>query len=351
MTGFRTIDLFSGAGGFSAGLIRAGADPAIKAVDLDEDSVETYRLNLPEADVVASDIRELDFGGWDADLVVGGPPCQGFSTLNRGRDGDVRNSLSDEMLRCVRTVRPPFVAVENVAGFLAAVEGRAVVSTLEELGYTVRAEVVSCEDFGVPQARKRALVIAGALGRPVPWPRSTHGGNGHGLPAHRTVGEALALLPDRPSGRNWHRDPDRDPEVHLERFRSVREGGSRVDLPPDLVLDCWKGTEGYRDVLGRLRWHRPATTIRTEFFRAEKGRFLHPRADRPITAREAARLQSFPDSFRFPEEQTLTSVARQIGNAMPPALAAAIGVSVAEALRRPVRPRRGRPTGAFPSPR
>jgi DNA (cytosine-5)-methyltransferase 1 len=98
------------------------------------------------------------------------------------------------------------------------------------------------------------------------------------------------------------------------------------------VLDCWKDADGYNDVLGRLQWHRPSTTIRTEFFRPEKGRFLHPTADRPITPREAARLQSFPDSFVFPEDQTLYSVGRQIGNAIPPLLAEAIGKAVVASL-------------------
>jgi len=113
------------------------------------------------------------------------------------------------------------------------------------------------------------------------------------------------------------------------------------------VLDCWRDASGFDDVLGRLEWHRPATTVRTEFFRPEKGRFLHPSEDRPITPREAARLQSFPDSFCFPEHQTLYSVGRQIGNAMPPRLAEAIGTAILKSLsgaaNRASGRRRGRP--------
>jgi DNA (cytosine-5)-methyltransferase 1 len=139
------------------------------------------------------------------------------------------------------------------------------------------------------------------------------------------------MLPTDPTGENWHRPYD-DDRAYADRYRTIPEGGGRKDLPPDLVLDCWNKTDGFSDVFGRLLWSRPATTVRTEFFRAEKGRFLHPSADRPITPREAARLQSFPDSFRFPEEQSLQAVARQIGNAMPPRAAEAIGFAIMSVL-------------------
>jgi DNA (cytosine-5)-methyltransferase 1 len=140
------------------------------------------------------------------------------------------------------------------------------------------------------------------------------------------VADAFALLPTVPDGRNWHRSHITPGQIG--RVRAIPEGGARRDLPPDLVLDCWKNTDGFNDVMGRLAWHRPATTVRTEFFRPAKGRFLHPTADRPITVREAARLQSFPDGFVFPETHTLQSVGRQIGNALPPRLAQAIGRAI-----------------------
>jgi DNA (cytosine-5)-methyltransferase 1 len=331
-TGFSFIDVFCGAGGFALGLVRAGFAENCLGVEGDRDCVETFRLNFPAAEMLNDDIREVDLADRSAELMVGGPPCQGFSGLNRSRAGDPRNSLSEEMIRCVEAVRPRLVVVENVPGFLDAPEGILLRESLHDLGYTTRAEVVNCADYGVPQRRKRAIVAAATRGFALPWPQPTHGSTGR-LPRHRTVGDAFAMLSAEPDGRNWHRDPGRDPAVHLERFRAVPEGGSRRDLPADLVLDCWRNLDGYYDVLGRLHWHRPATTVRTEFFRPEKGRFLHPRADRPISPREAARLQSFPDGFVFPEHQTLTSVARQIGNAMPPALAEAIGRAALMSLR------------------
>jgi DNA (cytosine-5)-methyltransferase 1 len=330
---FTYIDLFAGAGGFTLGLERAGADAASTAVESDPDCAETFRTNFPTATLIEADIQDVRYDRRRRiDVVVGGPPCQGFSTLNRRRSGDPRNLMYTEVLRCVDALRPLVVVVENVSKFAESAEGRTLVDALQARGYAVRAGVVNAADYGVPQRRMRALVSAAAHHLHVPWPVATHSSDAGRLPAHRTVADAVALLSTEPDGRNWHRDDYARRSSQIERLRAIREGGSRHDLPPDLVLDCWKDADGYNDVLGRLQWHRPSSTIRTEFFRPEKGRFLHPTADRPITPREAARLQSFPDSFVFPEGQTLYSVGRQIGNAIPPLLAEAIGKAVVASL-------------------
>lgn len=326
---FVYIDLFAGAGGLSLGLHRAGGD-AVLAAELDRECLETYRLNFPDAEVVAGDVRDLDWSNLSADVVVGGPPCQGFSSLGRRRADDPRNDLTLEMLRCAEAVRPRAIVIENVPKFLKSGQFDQIKSRLRELGYAVRAGVVNCVDFGVPQRRTRALLVAAERGLPFPWPRSTHGGKGQ--PRLRTVADAFSRLPIEPHGRNGH-DGKHMSDTYLERFRSIGEGGSRRQLPPDLVLPCWREAQGHNDVLGRLQWHKPATTVRTEFFRPEKGRFLHPVADRPITAREAARLQSFPDAFVFPPSHTLYSLGRQIGNAVPPLLGEAIGHALCETLR------------------
>jgi DNA (cytosine-5)-methyltransferase 1 len=146
----------------------------------------------------------------------------------------------------------------------------------------------------------------------------------------------VAGLPLKPSGRNWHNA--RHPRsLSVERYRTIpNEGEGRFDLArrrPDITPACWlRKKTGSTDVFGRLWWDRPAFTIRTEFYKPEKGRYLHPAEHRPITVREAARCQSFPDEFEFPTDQSMTSVAKQIGNAVPPLLARAIGVKVAEQL-------------------
>lgn len=332
MGDFSFIDLFAGAGGFTIGLERAGGKRESLAVEADPDCADTFRRNFPSATVVERDIRDVDFRGMGTDLVVAGPPCQGFSLLNRRREGDPRRVLFTEVIRCVDETSPEVVVVENVASFGASSEATELCDALTKRDFHVRIEVVNAADYGVPQRRLRAITVASRAGRSLPWPRPTHGRTSTGLPAHRTVADAFSMLPTKPTGKDWHRDDYRNRSEQIERLRSVREGGSRRDLPPDLVLDCWKAADGFNDVLGRLAWHRPATTIRTEFFRPEKGRFLHPSEDRPITPREAARLQSFPDDFEFPAEHTLYSVARQIGNAIPPRLAEAIGSSVASTL-------------------
>jgi DNA (cytosine-5)-methyltransferase 1 len=296
-------------------------------IDNAEDCIETCRLNHPDCDVVMDDVSTYNWEGVSANIVVGGPPCQGFSTLGPRDEDDPRNRLFRALLRCVDEVDAHVVVVENVPRFLKSPQGDGLIRELRYLGYNVRAEIVDCATYGVPQARKRTLVIASRRGLPTPWPEAEFG---LGLLPVRTVADALALLPAIPDGRNWHR-PLNLSETYNERIRSIPSGGSRRDLPADLVLDCWRTARGHSDVMGRMRWTQPATTIRTEFFRPEKGRFLHPTEDRPITVREGARLQGFPDSFRFPETLPTYPVARQIGNAIPPPVAKAIGVSVSRA--------------------
>jgi DNA (cytosine-5)-methyltransferase 1 len=150
------------------------------------------------------------------------------------------------------------------------------------------------------------------------------------------VRDAIADLPAEPSGKNWH-NPRNPKPISLERYRTIpNEGENRFDLAarrPDITPACWlRKKSGSTDVFGRLWWDRPAFTIRTEFYKPEKGRYLHPSAHRPITVREAARLMSFEDDFEFPVDQSMTSVAKQIGNAVPPLLARRLGESIAERL-------------------
>jgi DNA (cytosine-5)-methyltransferase 1 len=187
----------------------------------------------------------------------------------------------------------------------------------------------------VPQTRKRAILIGSRVGDPV-FPEPTHVDplkrnllNAH-LPSWRTVRDAIGDLPLTPTGRNWHigRNPT---DKSLARYRFIPPGGNRWDLPLDLMPDCWKRkTEGGTDLFGRLWWDRPSVTIRTEFYKPEKGRYLHPTAHRPITHLEAALLQSFPFDFIFCGRRI--GVGIQIGNAVPPLLAVAIASAVAVAL-------------------
>jgi DNA (cytosine-5)-methyltransferase 1 len=189
--------------------------------------------------------------------------------------------------------------------------------------------VLNAADYGVPQRRRRAFAIGVREGDP-PWPRETHAAPDkaqRGRRPWRTFRDAVRGLPLKPDGASWHRGRNPRP-MSLERYMTIpNEGEGRFDLAerrPDITPPCWlRKKTGSTDVFGPLWWDRPAYTIRTEFYKPEKGRYLHPGEHRPITVREAARCMSFPDDFRFPEHQPMTSVAKQIGNAVPPTLATA----------------------------
>jgi DNA (cytosine-5)-methyltransferase 1 len=232
--------------------------------------------------------------------------------------------------------------MENVPELLSSDEYKAFAALAEEHGYRVRGEVLNAADYGVPQRRRRAIVIGVKSHADdevdVPWPRETHGPRAK--QPWVTVRKALAGLPHKPDGLDWHR-PRRPQAESVIRYRAVpKDGGNRHQMQDTLdrkglghlVPRCWREhTTGSHDVFGRLWWDRPAPTIRTEFYKPEKGRYLHPTADRSITIREGALLQSM-GSFIFPEELSMTAVGRQIGNAVPPLLAQRIAEALLEFL-------------------
>jgi DNA (cytosine-5)-methyltransferase 1 len=317
------VDLFAGAGGMTLGFVQAGFDPVF-AVEADPSAARTYKANFG-AHVLDLPIEKVD-GFPAADVMIGGPPCQGFSPLGRDRDDSSRvklNRLWRHFLRAVEEVRPAVFVIENVPEFLRSDQFASFMRVCRRRikEYELAWKVLNAAEFGVPQRRRRGFVVGSRVGTPA-WPNPTHGPASHaGLP-FATVRDAIADLPTKPTDKDlhWGRNPTR---WSLERYRAVPEGGNRFDLAanrPDLLPNCWKNKRsGTTDVFGRLCWDRPALTIRTEFYKPEKGRFLHPKAHRPITHREAARLQTFPDDFVF--EGSKIEIARQIGNAVPPRLA------------------------------
>ena len=352
----RLVDLFAGAGGLTVGFREAGFDPVF-AVEIEKAAAETYRTNFDPDGLVATDpsvqahvyacpIEEIaTFPA--ADVVIGGPPCQGFSPLGRDRAHHERahlNELWRQYLRVVRQVRPKVFVVENVPEFLKSDQFEEFLTEFREdvtlREYQVEHRVLKAVEYGVPQTRRRGIVIGSRIGPPI-WPRKTHGPEAQPPQPFATVREWIADLPSKPTDTDlhWGRNPT---PMSLERYLAVPEGGNRFDLArnrPDLLPDCWRNKKsGTTDVFGRLWWDRPAFTIRTEFFKPEKGRYLHPQEQRPITHREAARLQTFPDEFVFTGSKI--QVARQIGNAVPPKLAEAIGRAVLERLASPVAQRR-----------
>lgn len=323
-SGPTVLELFAGCGGMALGFKRAGFRTAL-AVEWDAAACATLRRNVTErvAQCAIQEIEEFP----QVDVIAGGPPCQGFSNLGERVPNDPRNQLWRQYMRSVEQVRPKAFVIENVPPLLNSQEFAEICRMARALGYGIEGRVLNAADYGTPQTRKRAIVI-GVLGGKPSFPSPTHVNPKlrnlmtRNLPDWRTVRDVIGDLPREPDEINWHIGRNPTP-MSLNRYRCIPPGGNRWDLPVELMPGCWKRkTKGGTDLFGRLWWDRPSVTIRTEFYKPEKGRYLHPEAHRPITHREAARLQGFPDDFDFQGKRIEVGV--QIGNAVPPPLAEAI---------------------------
>ncbi|MGW0119626.1 DNA cytosine methyltransferase [Streptomyces sp. NPDC003327] len=388
------VDLFSGAGGFSAGF-RAyepdgpGSSPfrSVAAVEFDRAAAATYAANFGSSHVANTDIAEWDPTPYRnaVDVVMGGPPCQGFSGLNKDNlepdRNDPRNLLWREYMRVVTTIKPKIFVLENVDRFLKSQQFVDLQKATEKGGelsdYTLTSKVLNAADYGVPQARRRAIVIATrkdlhtALTHPLPTHsrhtdarQPTLGENDAGLRPWVGVGEAVfdhtppkaprTELPENrtgnPLGKAELPGPYLTTELHvgrrptglsLARYAAIGPGGNRHDLRKQwaevdgkktyLSTDSWdKHNSGSGDVMGRMHAERPSVTIRTEFYKPEKGRYLHPVENRPITHYEAALIQGFPPDFQWFGSKI--EIARQIGNAVPIGLGRALAQAIHEHL-------------------
>jgi DNA (cytosine-5)-methyltransferase 1 len=349
---YKVIDLFAGCGGLTLGFQRAGFEPVL-AVEREPDFARTYAENFGRHCVAAEIEQVVDGHVPKADVVVGGPPCQGFSNLTGNKGGDPRRKLWQYFMDVVEKSECQAFVVENVPNLLKAPEGKGILRRATELGFHVGDNskgILLASDYGVPQNRRRAIIIgskhgAVALPPPISGKKRTVRDAFRGIPARPTYTE----LPEGIDG--VVRTPDlhiaRNPtETSLRRYRLIPEGGNRFDLQrlaPELTPACWiRKTQGGTDLFGRLEWDKPARcTIRCEFYKPEKGRYLHPAEDRPITHWEAARLQTFPDDYRWFGSKI--RIAIQIGNAVPPVFGQAIAEQVkkhliansARATRRP----------------
>ncbi len=346
----KLIDLFAGAGGMSLGFTDdrfGGGFESVWAMDIDAAATKTFNANFGDH-AICADLDEWISSGRNvpkADVVIGGPPCQGFSLLNRNRSGDLRRALWQPFMDVVSLSEAKVFVIENVAELRASPEHEAIVARAKRMGFRTMTDVLIAADYGAPQTRKRTVILGWRedLGsEPVFPPLRTHANarEGSNLPHWRTVRDAIhdlsapvgTAIRDVSAPLNLHfgRNPT---DKSLARYRAVPPGGNRFDLQrvaPEITPACWiRKTSGGTDLFGRLWWDRPSVTIRTEFFKPEKGRYLHPDQDRPITHREAARLMGFPDDFEFCGSKT--EIARQIGNAVPPPFAGAIS-SVVRAM-------------------
>ena len=322
-----------------------GGFESVLAVDNDPAAIATHKANF-SGEAVCGNVEDWLQGAVipTADVVIGGPPCQGFSLLNKKRNGDARRALWEPYIDVVVRSGARIFIMENVAELFRSPELVKIRERAAKEGFRTEAAILNTADYGAPQTRRRTIVIGwkpGAWALEFP-PLKTHAepGTETNLPRWRTVRDAIFDLPapvafeiDGPAPLDLHirRNPT---AVSLERYKAVPPGGNRFDLQrnaPAITPDCWiRKTSGGTDLFGRLWWDRPSVTIRTEFYKPEKGRYLHPEQHRPITHREAARLMGFPDDFKF--RGSKVEIARQIGNAVPPPFAGALGRLVSEML-------------------
>lgn len=355
----RMIDLFCGAGGMSLGFSKSFGHrfKHVWANDIAKDCVSTYNRNFGNIGVVGDLVEMLESGVEipSADIVIGGPPCQGFSLLNKKRHNDPRKQLWRPFMEVVKRCGANLFVMENVPQLLTSAEMELIEEECSKLGFMLASSKLCAADYGVPQKRYRAIVIGCSFLDPhlvfpplkthfdpdANWRREGKRNDRGYIQAPKewtTVKHAISDLRSPhgteisdvkpPYDLHFGRNPT---EKSLARYKAIpKEGMNRFDLQeraPELTPICWiRKKSGGTDLFGRLWWKRPAYTIRTEFFKPEKGRYLHPTEHRPITHREAARLQGFPDDFKFIGSKI--EIARQIGNAVPPPMAARIADTV-----------------------
>jgi DNA (cytosine-5)-methyltransferase 1 len=339
---FTCVDSFCGAGGLSLGLTKAGFE-VLLSFDLDPKCIETIKLNPQRFThpAICSDIRDMLNGHLlkltglkqgELFLLAGGPPCQGFSIQRIGSDEDSRNELVLLYGKLIEEMMPRFFIMENVAG----IEGKRGKATLLELigavsslGYHVHRQVVDAQDFGVPQRRKRMILVGERDGDSYAFPKPSE--------ARRTVRDTISFLPPPPDdgsphpGYPLHRR-DRLSDMNKRRIEALKPGQGRDFLPKELLADCHRidsSIIGHRNVYGRMAWDDVAPTITARFDSFTRGLFGHPDQARSISLLEGTLLQTFPIDFVFSGSKT--EVARQIGNAVPPLLGESIGKSIIHA--------------------
>ena len=341
MKPFTVADLFCGSGGMSLGFQNAGFENSA-AFDACPISIKTYNKNVAEV-ALCEDITKLTLkkflkacGGKSPDVIIGGPPCQGFSLQNRHFDAqDKRNDLVGVACSIIRGAKPKVFVLENVSAVMGkrGDDYRKYIESRLSGTYTIDYCVLQASDFGVPQRRKRAFAVGIRLDinpeTPYEFPEPTTADK----PV--TVRKAFRGLKRKAEGTPTHHTEGQMSDLNRERFSHVPPGGGWKDVPRKLRYECQAERDpdeggGWPDVFGRLRWDLPSSTITAGSLSVTRGRFGHPSEDRAITPREAARLQTFPDTFVF--EGTRTSVCRQIGNAVPVLLAQALAESLIPVL-------------------
>ena len=352
---YHIMDLFCGVGGLSYGFSVNPAFQIVAANEIDKSIAAAYQLNHPDVTMFQKDICDLTEADlrpvlqqFPIDLVVGGPPCQSYSTLGKRRLDD-RANLFMEYKRILSIIRPQAFVFENVTGLLSMCGGqlfRDIQAEFAQLGYVLQHQVLNAVDFGVPQQRERVFLVGFLHHNPFVYPTPTHG---EGRQPYVTFGDAIHDLPNLKSGQHsvtYAAPPDNTflnfvrgagtaaltehiaPKngAHLIKImETLQEGQSKNDLPADI-----RPKTGYGNTYAKLWWDRPSTTITRNFACPSSSRCVHPRDSRAMTIREGARLQSFPDHYQFYGSDTIKRL--EIGNAVPPLLSVPIAQQILAAL-------------------
>lgn len=357
MNKYNIIDLFAGVGGLSYGFSKMPQFDIIAANEIEKDISIAYTLNHPNVKMFNCDINELNeetlLNALDekkVDIVVGGPPCQSYSTLGK-RQMDARANLFMQYKRILAILNPKAFIFENVVGILSMDKGRLfqqIKSEFEELGYVLKHCVLDAVDFGVPQHRERVILVGFKNNNYFIYPMATHG---DGLKPYVTLKDAIGDLPELKSGQSkdfYRFSADNDflefvrannstivsehsaPQngAHLVQImEALKDGQSKYDLPEEI-----RPKSGYGNTYAKLWWERPSTTITRNFACPSSSRCVHPRDSRAMSIREGARLQSFPDDYKFYGSDGMKRL--EIGNAVPPLLSVAIAKQMLEALEK-----------------
>lgn len=354
MKKYNVIDLFAGVGGLSYGFSKLPEFNIIAANEIEKDISIAYSLNHPSVNMINKDINDLDedclgkvLNGQKVDIVVGGPPCQSYSTVGK-RQLDERANLFMQYKRILQMLQPKAFVFENVIGILSMDKGRLferVQSEFESIGYTLKYKVLDAVDYGVPQHRERVILVGFKGENPFIYPEATHG---EGKKPYVTLKEAIGDLPVLKSGQQssaydknadnefltFVRQSDCDLTEHaapkngehlIRIMEALQDGQSKDDLPEEI-----RPKSGYGNTYAKLWWEKPSTTITRNFACPSSSRCIHPRDSRAMSIREGARLQSFPDDYKFYGSDGMKRL--EIGNAVPPLLSMAIARQMLNAI-------------------
>ncbi|GAA5819293.1 MAG: DNA cytosine methyltransferase [Methanobrevibacter sp. CfCl-M3] len=316
----KTVELFAGAGGLALGLEKSGLKHEM-LVEIDKDCIATLKYNRPNWNIIHSDIKNVDFKEINADIVTGGFPCQAFSYAGKKLGfEDTRGTLFFEFARAVKEIKPKICLAENVEGLVRHENGRTLetmINVLNNLGYDVQYKVLNSLDFQVPQKRKRIILIGTQKGINFLYPKKNK--------KKLTIRDALKNVPKS------------DGTIYSEKRKKVLDlvppGGCWVNLPEQIKKEFMGGSYyskgGKRGMARRLSWDEPCLTLTTSPSQKQTER-CHPEETRPLTIREYARIQTFPDDWHFMGGKS--SQYKQIGNAVPVRLGEVLGKQIINAL-------------------